>query len=195
MANWCQHCTGNGPYYCNIADNRNSKISDYMVKNYCMNNGYKCPTYEKNGSYSGGGCFITTITCEILNKNDKDPVMQELRKFRDEVLQNDKEHEDLLKSYDVIGPMLARRISLDENKEKIANVLFDSVLEPISSYVKEEKNEEAIEAYYQMTLLLINYYGLKHPYNYISEHDFNYKQGEFDRKTAGHGKKIRKTLD
>ena len=192
MANWCQHCEGNYPrYYCRISDNRNSVLSSFMVDNYCKNNAYKCPIYAKNGTNSAG-CFITTVACEILNKKDDNEVMQNLRKFRDNVLQENEEYFDVLKEYDTVGPVLADRLRNDENREVIAETLYEKILKPISVLVSEDKIEKAVESYYVMTLLLVNYYGLKHDYNNVKENGYYYES--FDSKTAGHGKKLEMVL-
>ena len=67
MADWCKHFElGSGWFssdYCNISGKRETMPSSYQY--YCKNGGYKCPWYEKEEGTSGG-CFITTITCNIL---------------------------------------------------------------------------------------------------------------------------------
>lgn len=184
-----------GKLYCEHLDNRNycgidgHKVSDWEWNNKCSYN-YGKDCGKKNTSSSN--CFITTVTCKILNKQDDDEVMEGLRKFRDEVLQKDEKYEEILMNYDSVGPMIAERLLRDEDREKIAETVYEHVLTPISKMVKEDKNDEAVEAYYQMTLMFINYYGLLRPYNYIAEHDFGFKEGEFDQKTAGHGIKSKK---
>lgn len=195
---WCKHCVDRSGWFstnykCNVSGEEVDIPSSYL-ENYCKYDymASKCPFYSQN--YSTGGCFITTVTCNILNKADDNEVMNGLRKFRDEVLQKDEKYEEILKNYDVVGPIIATKLYNDENREKIAETIYEHVLTPISKMVKEEKNDEAVEAYYQMTLLFINYYGLKHPYNYIAEHDFGYQEGEFNQKTAGHGKKSKKYI-
>ena len=183
---YCENLGSNN--YCSVDGH---KVSSWEWDNKCSYNyGKGCGI--KENSNSSGGCFITTVTCEILDKKDDDKVMNGLRKFRDEVLQKDEKYAEILQNYDVIGPIIAENLMKDENKEKIAETVYEHVLTPIASLVEAGENDKAVEAYYQMTLLFINYYGMLRPYNYISEHDFGYKKVEFDQKTAGHGIKSKK---
>ncbi len=194
---WCRHCIDRGGFFstnykCNVSGEEVDIPSSY-INNYCKYDymASKCPYYQKEYGMPGG-CFITTITCKILSKQDDDEVMQNLRKFRDNVLQENEEYHEVLKEYDTIGPQIAHKIENDENKEQIANVLYEKVLTPISKLVGNGENELAVEKYYQMTLLLINYYGLKHEYNSIKDNGYYYET--FDVKKAGHGKKYEMEL-
>ena len=188
MANLTCENLNNDGNHCNLDWH---VVSNYEYKNFCnYNYGNSCS--KKTNSNSSGGCFITTVTCEILDKKDDDKVMNGLRKFRDDVLQKDEKYAEILQNYDVVGPIIANKLKEDENKEKIAETVYESVLTPIAALVEDGEDEKAVEAYYQMTLLFINYYGLLTPYNYIAEHDFGYKKGEFDQKNAGHGTKSKK---
>ena len=194
MADWCKYCKGpyggglfSSLYYtCSITGNEEN-LTDSEVRNYCMRNAYDCSRYKQYGP-SGGGCFITTVTCEILNKKDDEKVMNNLRMFRDNVLQENEKFHDVLKEYDTIGPIVADKLRNDENKEKISEILYEKVLTPISELVSNKEYDKAVEKYYLMTLLMINYYKLKHDYNSIKENDYNYDS--FDPKKAGHGKKL-----
>ncbi len=188
MANLtCENLNNDGKH-CNL-DWHVVSTSEY--NNNCnYNYGNSCS--KKTNSNSSGGCFITTVTCKILNKQDDDDVMEGLRRFRNEVLQKDKRYEEILMNYDVVGPIIANNLLKDENKEKIAGTVYEHVLTPISRLVENGENDKAVEAYYQMTLMFINYYSLKRPYNYIAEDNFGFKKGEFDQKTAGHGIKSKK---
>lgn len=189
MADWCKYCKGpygffSSYYTCSITGKEESLPNNY-VESYCKNNGYNCPYYKKYGP-SSGGCFITTITCEILNKQDDNSVMNNLRKFRDEVLQKDDKYYDILKEYDKVGPIIASKIIDDENKEKIASVIYEDGLVTISDLVDNEKYDLAVEKYYLMTLMLINYYRLKDYYNSLKDRNLDYD--DFVPEKAGHGK-------
>lgn len=196
MADWCSGWHEGGFFSSDSCYIDTSKRQDVLYDQYgnlyCKNYYESCPRYQSINGYQSGGCFITTVTCEILDKKDDDKVMNGLRKFRDDVLQKDEKYAEILQNYDVVGPIIANKLKEDENKEKIAETVYESVLTPIAALVEDGEDEKAVEAYYQMTLLFINYYGLLTPYNYIAEHDFGYKKGEFDQKTAGHGTKSKK---
>lgn len=200
---WCSHCVDRGGWFsscykCNISGQEVDIPSSYL-ENYCKYDymASKCPFYQQYGQ-SSGGCFITTVTCDILDKKDDNEVMNGLRKFRDEVLQKDEKYEEILKSYDVVGPIIASKLLEDENREQIAETVYDHLLTPIAKLVETGLHDQAVEAYYQMTLLFINYYNIKHEYNETADNDFGFKTGEFDQSKAGHGKvakKMKKTLE
>ncbi|MBR1413130.1 MAG: hypothetical protein IJ574_00470 [Bacilli bacterium] len=164
------------------------KITNNYYYDYCRNEGYKCPLYEKE--FPKSNCFITTITCEILNKDDNDHVMQKLRQFRNNILQQNEYYYDILKEYDVIGPIITEKILQDDNKEKLAQVIYNDILLPLCKLIDDKEYELATEKYYVLTLLLINYYNLKHNYNKIKVEDYNYQN--FDAKKAGHGRILKK---
>ncbi len=169
-----------GDYWC--TKNEASVSSDIYYK-YCRDYNYSsCPIYKHHES---SGCFITTVTCGILKKKENDSVLKNLRYFRNNVLQTNQDYYETLKEYDSIGPVIAFKLLTDKDNKKIAEALYNNVLTTISDLVKEQKNDEAVEKYKVMTLLLINYYGLKRNYNH--EVDNNYHYNDFDAKKAGHG--------
>ena len=87
-----------------------------------------------------------------------------------------------------MGPVLSDCISNDKDKKELSSFLYNSVLVPINTLIEQEKYEDACEKYYVMTLSLINYYGLKHPYNSHVDNDYGYVDN-FDRESSGHGYK------
>ena len=46
-----------------------------------------------------------------------------------------------------------------------------------------------------MTLRLVADYGMQKEYRSLRDNNFGYQEGEFDRKVAGHGKKMTKTIE
>ena len=130
MGKTCKHYVDRGGWfssseYCNVSGIE-EKIPYSYVKDFCGNDGYKCPWYEKEYG-SSGGCFITTITCGILGKSDNDPVMEGLRKFRDEILQKQDKYSNILKIYDTIGPRICCNINHDETKTEKAEMLYSKL--------------------------------------------------------------------
>ena len=194
MANWCKHFEqGSGWFssdYCNISGKSETIPSSYDY--YCKNGGYKCPWYEKE--YGSSGCFITTITCNLLGKEDNDPVMVSLRKFRDEILQKNDKYSDILKLYDSIGPVISSNIMHDIYKEEVAKEIYEK-LKGFTSLIESKKYDEAARNYVIMTLRLVKEYGLDSMYRNMRDNNFGYKDNEFDITKAGHGKKVVKTLD
>lgn len=169
-----------GDYWC---QKDNKKVSENDYRKYCRDYNYSsCPIYKKSDS----GCFLTTIICNVLNKKDNDIVLENMRYFRNNVLQKDKEFEVLLKDYDNIGPLIAQSISLDKDRNYLCQKLYDDVLFSISSDIENKNYKRAIIHYEVMTLSLINYYGYKHCYNNMRDNEYDY---EIAQDKLGHGKK------
>ena len=159
-------------------------FSDYcQYYNYCGN----CPNYKQYGS-TNNGCFITTITCDILEKDDNCYEMSSLRALRNNFLQNHEEYFEILKIYDVIGPVIAERLSIDSNKKQVANTLFEYIIKPCSSLIEKGDYVLATYRYYLMTLELIRYYDLEEDYKKSRDNDYGYES--FDASKAGFGKKV-----
>ncbi|MBR3161888.1 MAG: hypothetical protein IKF19_04075 [Bacilli bacterium] len=133
--------------------------------------------------------IIKQLAGFIKEKDDIDMLLNNFRGFRDNVLQNDSKYDDVLMSYDTVGPVISNCIINDDNRIDMARGLYENALIRINKLIKCEQYDEACEAYYIMTLFLINYYRLKHPYNQLVDNNYGYIEDEFDRKTAGHGKR------
>lgn len=188
---WCPYCKGSGwsQYTCALTNN----YAPYnYVSNYCNNYNKcgECPNYKQYGpTTSSSPCFITTVTCNILSKDDNDIVMQKLRGFRDNVLQKNEKYYEILKLYDCIGPLIAGSLINDKEKEIFTKVLY-SILEKVTILIDKKEYDLAIEKYRIMTLLLINRYNLKHLFNNMSDSNFGYTVDDFDPQSAGHGFKL-----
>ena len=173
-----------GDYWCRLSD---SSVNESMYSNYCKNYNYSnCSIYRKENPSSG--CFITTVVHDILGKKDDCEILNNLRVFRDDVLQKNEKYHEYLQDYDNIGPVIADSLYHDKDREKMAKGIYDIALVPISNLVKQKKYDEAVEKYHVMTLCLINYYGLKHGYNY--EKDNGIYEIDFVAEKAGHGKRL-----
>lgn len=179
-----------GDYWCRKND---CPVDENTYYRYCRNYSYdECPIYKHQES---SGCFITTVACQILGKEDQDPILNDLRNFRSNVLQKDEKYYDILKEYDVIGPMVADALVNDKDRDKIASVLYQDVILPVHLLIQKSDYEKAVESYYVMTLMLVNYYGLKHEYNDLKDKNYGYSSVEFDPAYAGHGRRRIKEKD
>ena len=157
---------------------------------YCTSYSYDdCPNYKYEKS--SGGCYLTTITCNILGFEDKNLYLQALRKLRKDYLQKNPKTLEILKLYDFVGPIIAQRIEKDPNKKAIATEMFYGYIAPIVNKLLFEYNgsyEEVIEMYKAMTNELIKKYNLETlalTVPGMSKFDFN-----ADYSKVGHGKKI-----
>ena len=185
---WCQFCKDrsnffNTIYCCTISGKEVEIPASYY--DYCKHDYYvsSCPFYKQYGT-SSSGCFITTVICDVLNKEDDSEVIQNLRNFRDNVLQKNDKYSEILKIYDTIGPILASKIIQDENRDSIASEIYTYTLEPISNLINEENYAAAVKHYFYMTLYLINEYNLARAYNFLVDNNFGYKK---DEHASGHG--------
>ena len=173
-----------GDYWCMVHDR---SVDTNVYNNYCKSYNYnECSIYRSKNPSSG--CFITTVVCDILNKEDDCELLNDFRCFRDNVLQKNEQYYEYLQDYDGIGPVIANKLNEDNNRESIASAIYNNALIPIDNLLKDKKYDEACEKYYLMTLLLINYYGLKHLYN-ISKDSNDYSR-DFESNTSGHGKRL-----
>ena len=176
----CQYYKWNSDYWC-MKNNHRVSDSDYYT--YCRNYNYSdCPTYKHQES---SGCYLTTLVCIILKKDDHDYVLDTMRKFRDNYLQKDQQYEQLLKDYDNIGPVLAQWIIKDSDSKVMAQDLYDKVLMKIAQELENKHYDLALSLYEDMTLSLIKHYGLDSLYQSLKAS--NYYLEFFDQTTAGHG--------
>lgn len=193
---WCSYCKDGGgffssDYICSLNNEYipQSYLNDYCKYDYRVSN---CPFYKENGPYISSSCFITTVTCDILGKDDNDLVMQKLRNFRNNILQKNEEYYEILKLYDSIGPIIANNLINDPEKEIFTPLLY-SILEKITKLIDKSDYESAIEKYIVMTLLLVNRYNLKHLFNNMIDDNYGYSDDNFDPIVAGHGMVLRNT--
>ena len=175
-----------GDYWC---DKKDARVDDDHYRRYCRDYNYdECPIYKH--TESSGGCFITTVLCNILGLPDNHETLTTLRNFRDNVLKKDKSYKEILMIYDGIGPYVAEALSNDSNREEKAKELYESSLKPIIEEVKNKKYDRAVDHYLYMTLYLISEYNLRNTYNALKDVDFGFTN--FNQTTAGHGRKLAK---
>ena len=110
------------------------------------------------------------------------------------MLQQNEKYYDVLKEYDIIGPMLVDCIENDRDMEKMAGGVYRNILLPLNEKINNKEYDQAVNMYHCMTMTLINYYGLDNEFEDIKANGYNYPS--FNPKTAGHGlRKIRVNTD
>ena len=148
MASYCSHLYDYGSNsYCDVDQH---KVSSYEWKNYCSYN---------YGKGCGKNYFIATETISILNKDEKDPVYENIKSLRDNYLEKDRNYSDMLGLYDLIGPAVASKMDEDKNREVIATKVY-SLLSRISTLVSKEEIAKATRYYNQMVGVLVKKYDL-----------------------------------
>lgn len=159
-------------------------VSDYK-KGYCEY--YKAYYYPDDSCYHykdrspSGGCYITTIVCDILGKEDDCDVLNTLRSFRNNYMQKNAEYSPLLMEYDVIGPKIAEAIRNDytESDKSFWEDYYDIYLMKTCDCIKNEEFNEAIKTYINMVESLKKYYSIPDEKIEIENYDFT---------KGGHGK-------
>ena len=170
-----------GDYYC-IKEKCIIETDHY--KSYCRDWNYdKCPIYNHTES---SGCFITTVVCQILGHNDNQPVLNNLRNFRDNVLQKDNQYEEILKEYDFIGPIIADCIINDPDREHLAQAIYSGGLLGINQNIIEGNYDNAVYNYKKLTEYLKVRYKLEKQCAELKAN--NYGCTNYDQTKGGHGK-------
>lgn len=116
-------------------------------------------SYSKSHS-SGGGCYLTTMLCNILKMPDNNIYLETMQNFRKNILQKDEKYKSILVEYDIIGPKIAEALNNDPQKELIAQKYFNSFIPAIIFNINNKKHDDAILIYKSMTNLLKSFYGL-----------------------------------
>lgn len=168
---YCAACTYmgessdySGRYYCD-RKGEYRYACDARCYNFCE--AYSRSNYSRENMYknsashtSGGGCYITTIMCEILGYADDNYYLQTLRNFRDNVMKTNIKYIPLLLTYDIIGPMIAEKLSEDSEKQAIAQVFFNKYIIPAVNAINEQKYDTATNTYVAMTNALAEKYNI-----------------------------------
>ncbi len=145
------------------------------------------PHYQsREGSSS---CYITTIICSILGLEDNCNVLNQLRKFRNNVMQRQPEYAPMLYEYDTVGPQIAKFMMEDYEKDgnkDFANLLFQQFIQPTATFIEEGKEQEAVSLYQSMTKGLETYYHIVKPEK---------MEEKYDSSKGGHGKVYQKLFE
>lgn len=135
--------------------------------------------YSKD-SQKSSGCFITTALCQILSMADDNEYLTSLRNFREGYLQKNKKGLEILVQYDIVGRQISERLKNDSGKFNFAYILLENYIKPVVSDIQNNKYEEAIDKYTEMTEKLIKFYHIDNTINI----DIN----DVEPKLSGHGR-------
>ena len=173
MSRFCGECTyldlntGDiyGKFYCEKRYERHT-ANDVECSRFCTAYSRSDSEIRNAMEYSSdhtssGGCYITTIICDVLKVPDKNIFLDTLRFFRNNILQNDEKYKDILVEYDIVGPIIAKNINNDPLKYQIATNTFFKYIKPITNMIKSKNYDEAINNYKDMTNRLKNFADIK----------------------------------
>ena len=171
----------------NFEDSRKDTAYDTSnpsyIKGYCSWYGtYYYPSDSCSSNYrprggSSSGCYITTMLCNRLGLEDDCCELETLRDFRDNVLQQNIQYQELLYEYDTIGPVIASH--LEKEDISIIEKIFETYIKPVIGLLKEGKGEAAVSKYVEMTCSLEEYYGISDEQTVPENYDYSH---------GGHGK-------
>lgn len=103
-----------------------------------------------------GGCFLTTVMCETLEKKDNCYELEELRNFRDNVLLKTKNGQELVSEYYDIAPKIAEKLKSNIRKLEIAQKMNKDYIIPIIEHIHKGHNDTAIIKYKDMVCYVRN---------------------------------------
>lgn len=146
--------------------------SDSVAKSY--------KEYSESKQSSGSSCFITTIVCEVLGLKDDNSVLNSLRKFRNNVMQEKEVYKNILAQYDIVGPIIANKIREDKERDTLAVALFNSSIVAVAEFINKKEYLNAVKLYGEMTTGLIEYYNINRE---VSLEELS----AMDIKKSGHG--------
>lgn len=156
------------------------------VKGYCS--WYKSYYYpgdscsHQKPRESSSSCYITTIICKVLGFQDDCKILNDLRSFRDNIMQKSIEYKDILQEYDTIGPDIAYFIEkeYEETKDREPWIQFyNHYLVTTSNLIRSQEYNQAVSCYKNMVLSLKEYFGINNE-DKKEVTDYDYTQG-------GHG--------
>jgi len=186
LESYCAACTymseseDCGKYYCS-KQREDRYACDAKCRNFCE--AYSRSDSSRKNMYnrsydanSSGGCYLTTIMCQLLGYEDNNYYLNKLRYFRDNVMKVNGEYVPLLITYDVVGPMISNKLVNDKYGHEIAQVYFDNYITKSVRAIEEGKDKDAINIYMAMTESLAEKYGINMAFiepNISSEIDMN----------------------
>ena len=173
-----------GKFWCDIKweyrDARDTSCFFYDVASN-RSNEVRARLFEISAFCSIFDCYLTTIMCHLLDYPDDNYYLNTLRRFRDNFMKKDSKYFPLLITYDIIGPIIAKKLGEDSNGKEIALAYFNNYIIPSTTAIEEKKYETAINIYKEMTYKLAEYYNID-----ILNHNLDIKN--VDMATLGHGK-------
>lgn len=193
MSRICAECTyldissGDtyGKFYCEKKWERHL-ATDTECGNFCKaynrDNSSIRNAIEYSNSHTSGGCYLTTMICNILGLPDNNSYLNTIRNFRNNTLQKDIRYKSLLVEYDIIGPKIAKALENDPMKISIARAMFSKYIEKIIIFINIGKLNDAITNYIEMTN------SLKYLYKLENENITQLKIENADINKSGHGK-------
>ncbi len=101
------------------------------------------------GGGGGGGCFLTTACLRSLSVEHAETLLDELRMFRDLHVNLLPEGPGLIAEYYSIAPQIVRRIEARPDARALYQSVFEGLVTPLMSLVRDGQTATAVELYKQ----------------------------------------------
>ncbi|MGT2799854.1 CFI-box-CTERM domain-containing protein [Streptococcus marmotae] len=101
-----------------------------------------------------GGCYLTTATVDYMGLADEGAELTALRDFRDRYLLTFEEGEKDVEHYYQIAPQLVKIIQQSDRRAELLNSIYQDLILPCLTLIKEGKFAETHQLYKNYTLAL-----------------------------------------
>jgi len=123
-------------------------------ENYCYKYNFTPSEYNRlEKCLKGGGCdicFLTTVMCEILGKEDSCEELTSLRTLRDKYVNNSQELKSIIENYYNIAQNITYKLKSHEDRHIIAKQVYDKYIKDIILLVHNCEFRLAGDKYLQM---------------------------------------------
>ncbi len=147
-------------------DYKNPEKRDAYLRSLGMNpekygGGSRDPWYKTHGnpsSSSGSGCFLTQACTVSRGLPDDCEELTVLRRYRDEILLRQAGGRAEVAHYYEIAPDIVDRINRREDARQVWETVYDEMIAPCVSFIKQAEYDKAFLLYRSYTLRLSRTY-------------------------------------
>ena len=143
--------------------------------------GHSCSYHRFIEDKGNDGCFITTIVVKMCGFSENSKALKTLRRFRNRILQNTEDGRNALKMYDVIGPVIAQKLSEEKDSRLLGYKIYSEDLMPALEAIENNEYYEAMVLYKGMVERLSYQLDIK-----IDVNNYEY-DSDVKNKEMGHG--------
>ena len=161
-----------GTPVCTIND---KKISTKQVRHYCKgfcDNYHNCRRYQNVMSNNNiFEAILNLVSINSINKEDKDKILKTLNRFRNDVLEKNIEHKDLLVYHDRMSKVIVDAIknTRSETINEFIKVIYEIYILKMYEFIINKDKKNAILKYQELFNLLIKYFSLDNELDSVKE--------------------------
>ena len=105
--------------------------------------------------------YIVTAIFSKLRLSDDYECVKVLHDFRENILENDSKYENMLYSYDLVGPIISQLVFNDPYAVELCKTLLQEYLGSMLDSIRANEYDEAVLRYEQMVEVLMNRYNIE----------------------------------